>query len=948
VSAVLHFLPWLRRGLVRSLAGSGTVEATLSVAGGTVRRTLTLRGPGDVLGLAPGQVTRRDPTPGTRDFEPNYFAAVELSAPDLPWMFTPTSPDANGRLAPWLVLVVVADREGVSLISRAGVPLPVLAITSPAVPQVELPNLAESWAWAHVQASVDPGSDLSAALQANPSAFVARLLCPRRLRENTDYRACLVPAFAGGVAAGLGMTIAGDEAAPAWGQDTASIDLPVYDTWTFRTGPAGDFESLVRRLQPLPLGPDVGVHALDTSAPGGGLRPVPGAQVSLAGALVSPAAPPPVAQDAATQRAMHALFAEERAHGATPSPYDPLRDDPLLGPRAYGERASGAETVPPPGGHPSWLAQANLELDHRAAAGLGAEVVRRHQESLMATAWKQAVPLRAINRLIDWTRLAGEAGDSLLRRRVAPLDDAQLLQLSAPVQPRVAATSTATVAARVRSSAYPSGLVSGAFRRVARRGGTAARALGWVPLDLASRVTRTIDAQPSILSFADKIEPFGLQTENASILGALTGLQSGSGIPEDSVRTARRSLPSRGAGAPLNHARPAPARTATVAAPAGRLMPPDSNHVGAAGSPPAFAVGAPVPIVDERGVLPSRSVSRPAIVFPSAPPSLSELVAPLRTGLAPKTTLSAKLRARVTAPSSAWGTGLLPLRMSATPSFPIAFSDWLAAWDAELLLPGVEGVPDDSIALSEVNAAFVEAFLLGANEALVGEMIWREFPANPRDTWIKRFWEAGTDDISDVRAWTDAALGRHQVGPATDGSLALVVRGALLRRHPETRIYAAPARWEAGVRVEDSSRARKEPRFRGRIADGLTFLGFDLTSAQARGSTNVHQDPGWFFVFEEPPAAPRFGLDVGTRTQAGNVPRFWKNVAWGHLVAHASDLDAIEQATLAGPLGGIRRAYDQDGFHETWGASASAMARITFQRPLRMLVHADQMLPEEG
>ena len=39
--------------------------------------------------------------------------------------------------------------------------------------------------------------------------------------------------------------------------------------------------------------------------------------------------------------------------------------------------------------------------------------------------------------------------------------------------------------------------------------------------------------------------------------------------------------------------------------------------------------------------------------------------------------------------------------------------------------------------------------------------------------------------------------------------------------------------------------------------------------------------------------------------------------------------------------------YDDRGANqwtETWADSAAAMARITLQRPVRMLVHADQML----
>jgi hypothetical protein len=46
-------------------------------------------------------------------------------------------------------------------------------------------------------------------------------------------------------------------------------------------------------------------------------------------------------------------------------------------------------------------------------------------------------------------------------------------------------------------------------------------------------------------------------------------------------------------------------------------------------------------------------------------------------------------------------------------------------------------------------------------------------------------------------------------------------------------------------------------------------------------------------------------------------------------------------------LGSRRLPYDDQGantWEETWADSAAGMARITLQRPVRMLVHADQML----
>ncbi|HLT34794.1 MAG TPA: hypothetical protein VK034_00880, partial [Enhygromyxa sp.] len=171
--AVVYFLPWMRRGLVRQLASQAdadgvptaslaTVTASVVLGSETATRELEIAGPGVVIGVRRSQIVRRFPTPNTRDFERNDFPHVELASPDLPWMFTPASARAD-RLMPWLVLVVVEERDGVS--HAAGDPLPVLTVDSA---RRELPDLRQASAWAHVQAAVDPGRNVGEAFATTP------------------------------------------------------------------------------------------------------------------------------------------------------------------------------------------------------------------------------------------------------------------------------------------------------------------------------------------------------------------------------------------------------------------------------------------------------------------------------------------------------------------------------------------------------------------------------------------------------------------------------------------------------------------------------------------------------------------------------------------------------------------------------------------------------------
>lgn len=125
------------------------------------------------------------------------------------------------------------------------------------VADAELPDLADSWMWAHAQATSAAASkgELEGELLQRPERNVSRLLSTRRLDPSQDYFACLVPAFEVGRRRGLGEPLtaaAGDllTLQPAWTRPfVGAVTLPVYFHWEFSTGPAGDFETLARRIQ---------------------------------------------------------------------------------------------------------------------------------------------------------------------------------------------------------------------------------------------------------------------------------------------------------------------------------------------------------------------------------------------------------------------------------------------------------------------------------------------------------------------------------------------------------------------------------------------------------------------------------------------------------------------------------------------------------------------------
>ena len=168
---------WVRRGLASLISAASATNyaclpVTITVNGAPVNGpSVRLIGPGQITGLDPRAVIRTDPRDGAMAFEPNYLATMELAAPDLPWMFSP-APQGNGRVQPWICLIVVPDADGVSL-ERAGAGLSVLTIKSPLDPAAELPDLAtiDSWTHAQVTGANVSGTDLTKALDGDPSTI---------------------------------------------------------------------------------------------------------------------------------------------------------------------------------------------------------------------------------------------------------------------------------------------------------------------------------------------------------------------------------------------------------------------------------------------------------------------------------------------------------------------------------------------------------------------------------------------------------------------------------------------------------------------------------------------------------------------------------------------------------------------------------------------------------
>jgi hypothetical protein len=296
---------------------------------------------------------------------------------------------------------------------------------------------------------------------------------------------------------------------------------------------------------------------------------------------------------------------------------------------------------------------------------------------------------------------------------------------------------------------------------------------------------------------------------------------------------------------------------------------------------------------------------------------------------------------------------------------------------AELFLPNIGLIPPETITLLRTNPTFIEAYLVGLNHELGHELLWREYPTDERGSYFRQFWsvdglvvppadppltaeqlKARYRDITALDTWTTAPeLGTHRPpARAATGDLVLTIRGELLKRYPNTLIYAQRAHpvLKAGkpdltkkpvIRpVATEAEMRSEilfPLFTASIDPDIRFFGFDLTTASAKGDDDAKtetDDWGWYFVIQEIPGEPRFGLDVELDPDDDpTTPITWNDLSWesmpagGFLSPAAPPVPAF--LNLLAPA-----------LKTQWGRHAADMAAILFQRPVMVAVHAREML----
>ena len=258
------------------------------------------------------------------------------------------------------------------------------------------------------------------------------------------------------------------------------------------------------------------------------------------------------------------------------------------------------------------------------------------------------------------------------------------------------------------------------------------------------------------------------------------------------------------------------------------------------------------------------------------------------------------------------------------PRFAVPIAEELLARWPEWALPGIGGLPQDTVTLLETNPEFVAALLVGLNQEFNRELLWREFPTDQRGTAFAQFWPGEAPDVDEIARWPlDSSLG-SQFRTGGQGSLTLLVRGELLRRFPGTPVVAV--RGESGALPADFSGIPATALAIDESTMLYLFAGIDEQRARTEG---------WFFVFREPMRGTQFGFDLLVAGSAPGSIASWSDLTWdGVGVAPGGfvRLGSVPPGPPPGPDVPV------------WGGDPADMARIAFQRPFQLAFDAAAML----
>ena len=655
-----------------------------------------------------------------------------------------------------------------------------------------------------------------------------------------------------------------------------------------------------------------------------------------------------------------------------------------------------------------WLDQLNRDPRTRTMGGAGSLVIQENQDHYMQLAWRQVDKVNQANRAIRNARAAIAFATPLFTATISKLPTTQLVAMSRSVLPRIMGSPT-TLFQQLLDSRLPVSALSATFRRFMRPRGPFARRTGITSDNFGSVINGLNDG--TLTAAPPRPTPAGLPTTTGLAgtittsggTGTIPGISRpplwllililvliviaafalfGVGIAAlvAVVGAVVVAVVARATQATSTTAQEestlvsTPAKADTVLA----SVPPRPNFnvklLGEATAPvptPGGADGESVEAQNFRTAV--AGLSRIAIAAPPAVPaptaySLSNAQAKLTFALEPRVAHGTRLARMIKIPNVKWTVPTEPIvEAMAYPDFDEPMYRKLTAQSDEFLVANLKLIPPNTISLLETNEPVIESYMVGLNYEMARALLWNEYPTDQRGSYFRQFWDVSgvvkpvsgktpaqlaeeNKDIKPIDTWTRSSkLGTHNNRDAQGDTsqIVLVVRGDLLKRYPNSVIFAQKAiaggdgapEIDLDLTTAEFTSELMFPLYRADIAPDIKFFGFDLTARQARGDDPSPGFPasdklGWFFVIQEVPGEPRFGMDISFNPGSDGVT--WDDLAWTNFPTPNPDFITVSPH----PTG----FTPTDNSPDKWATSSANMAYVLFQEPSMVAVHASEML----
>ncbi len=947
-----YFLPYMRQGLT-TLAEHKTVSGQRLVVpvkltvtandisdnpvnSGIVEKNITLLGPGDILGINENIISRKAPSPNTNNFESSLIPFIEFSEPDFLWRFSSLQNDDKNWI-PWLALIVLKTGNGDNEVgefekiqnSRKELP-PQIQLKRNAV----LPDLKESWRWAHVHKleikEVSPEQVVNG-IKLTPQKAVCRLLCPRKLKQQTKYHAFLIPAFKIGAEAAMGIiNETQDRTLLTWETPADGVGniIPYYFDWEFSTGSGGDFENLVRKLKPRDL-ENMGFRTIDCHNPGYGMLEENGLELQMEAALKSlDTTVQPWGMDISNDSENFELSKkkQESLAGLLNKREQKIQKDNgetetklRVTPPVYGEwyaslqgKTIGSETQ----NKNLWLEELNLDFRHRAAAGLGVQFVKQNQENLMKAAWEQLSKVQKVNQELNLGRFGREVSGQMFKR-LEKMKPNNVFKMALPLKNKIAFEPDKTIGAFLNSSTITNKLTNVKTQK------------------FLFKVKKT-EVKPEFKPIVNS----RLVNLSFKVSGLKDSFTKVAATPVITVR-------------PTSVITVSPTPVITVAEPVDKTF--------------SDVVDKTILALNPKKTIESMIKSRVANFRNIEKTEVTQNVAEDE---------------------------LHPVKWY--PEFHRPMYHFLRSMSQDYILPGLENVPQNTVGLLQTNRRFIEAFMVGLNHEMASELLWREFPTDHRGSYFRSFWDtsiysvddnekeqfrkteiglklleqiqkkygdefntfqkieaaylvAGPSDVvkeiadayeNAIEKWLltrdedkdidklsnwkkENRLGDNPVPGKLNNQqedqnqMVLLIRGELLQKFSNTLIYLVKK--TNGKPDLTQSAERTHPVFEGEMPPDIVFLGFPIKKEESAD---------YFVIFEERMTELRFGLD---ETPDDSVPGTGENdFSWQH----------FPELPTEGYLNGIQPAI----FAQNWN-NAAFISKVMVQKQVRAAIELKKMLP---